>query len=190
MDLAQDIHLSLKEWDAFRHGYSPYRFAEAVDRNELGFPAWFMPNAPGAVVPSAQILKPMSSRRVRPGFWAQITPDVFRWYRGEIGYICIRFGALWSIVFLGKNPTALTFYCGSTPVMFRSYREAMWFFRRWWDQQIAGRDAIGPHGYFWTPILPTFPDPAAVGELAAFKNSLETADRAFWIKYDKLHLRA
>ena len=57
-------------------------------------------------------------------------------------------------------PTTLTFRCGTTPIMFRTYQQAMWLFRHWWDEQIAGRDAFGPHGYFWTPILPTYPDPA------------------------------
>lgn len=68
LDLAQDIRLSLKDWDAFRSGYSPFRFAEIIDCSDLNFPGWFMPNARGAVVPSAQILKPICSHRVRPSF--------------------------------------------------------------------------------------------------------------------------
>jgi hypothetical protein len=190
MQFAQDIRLSTKDWDAFRSGYSPFRFDAVVDRADLGFPAWFLPNARGAVVPSAQVLKPISSHRVRPGFWSPITPDVFRWHRGALGYATMRAGTLWSLILWGAHPTALTFRCGSTPVMFRRSQQAMWFFRHWWDEQIAGRDAIGPHGYSWTPILPTFPDPAAVAELAAFKSSLEAADRAYWLKYDCLHGRA
>jgi len=87
------------------------------------------------------------------------------------------------------HTTTLTFYCGSTPVMFRTYGEAMWFFRSWWDQQLAGQDTIGPLGYCWTPILPSFPDPAVVDELAAFRSSLQAADRAFWVKDDRLNGR-
>ena len=189
MELAQDIRLSSQEWDAFRRGYSPFRFEAVVDRGELGFPTWFMPNARGAVIPSARVLKPISSRRVRPGFWLQITKDVFRWYSGQITHTCMRFGRLWSIVCWFGHPTTLTFYCGSTPVMFRTYREAMWFFRHFWDQKRAGRDVISPLGYCWTPILPSFPDPAALDELTAYKDCLEAADRAFWIKYDKDHGR-
>lgn len=190
MDLAQDIHLPQKDWDAFRSGYSPFRFAEVVDRAELGLPVWFMPNARGAVVPSAQVMKPIAGRRVRPGQWAKILPGVFRQHRGELGRMTLRFGPLWALVWWGMHPLALTFRCGSTPVMFRSYREAMWLLRYYRDEQFnSDRNVIALHRYSWTPILPSFPDPAVVAELAAYRRSLEAADRAFWIKYDKSHGR-
>lgn len=103
MDLAQDICLTQKDWDAFHRGYSPFRFGEVVDRDDLGFPSWFMPNARGAVVPSAQVLKPISSRRVRFGFWSEIMPDVFREGRGQWAHITRALGTLCSLAPRASN---------------------------------------------------------------------------------------
>jgi hypothetical protein len=38
MDLAQGVRLSTKDWKAFCSGYSPFRFGEVADRNELNLP--------------------------------------------------------------------------------------------------------------------------------------------------------
>lgn len=169
----------LSDWQTFKTEFSRHRFQDVIDRSEIALPEWFMPSTWGAVVPSAQIMKPISWHRVRPAYWSEIAPGVFREGRGLLCMTVIRFGAFWSIVNWSSNPAALAFHFGSTPVLLRTYRDAMWLRRHLLKNQVA--NALG---YRWIPILPNDPDIAAVQALAAYKGSLELADQMFWSSYD------
>jgi hypothetical protein len=173
--------LSPEDWEVFRREYSPYRFSHVLDRRELTFPDWFMPYARGAVIPSARVMKPISSHRARPAYWYQITPDVFRGGRGPLAPAVNRFGRFWAVVNWGQCPKALAFHCGSTPVLVESYRDAIWLWTHLMREQLT--DAWG---YCWVPILPS-PDATLAREVAAYRQSLEIADRLFWMNYDAQH---
>jgi hypothetical protein len=38
------------DWEAFRKGFSPFSFAEVIDRSELDLPDWFVPLARGVAI--------------------------------------------------------------------------------------------------------------------------------------------
>jgi len=169
---------SLEDWESFRREASSYRFSEVLDRSELSLPDWFIPHARGAVVPSAEMLRPFPSELLAE-YWHEILPGVICECRGPLRMTLIRWGALWSFLNWHPSPTALVFHCGSTPVLFRTDREAICF---WW--RFCTEEPESVLGYRWAALLAKQPEIGAVRTLAGYKESLEIADQLFWADYD------
>ena len=148
----EDIRLSQTDWDAFLRWDSPLRFDEIIDRSKLGFPSWLMPNARGAVVPSAQVLKPISGRRV-PSYWSELRHDKFCVTRGSLKFTAQQFGSFWSLISWDGEPSTLAFHCGSTPVVLKTHIDAMSL----WSQLYLKEEAMRRLGYCWLPIFRSMP---------------------------------
>jgi hypothetical protein len=170
---AHPYTLSPKDWEAFRREYSPARFSQVLDRGAVNLPDWFLPSARGAVVPGGALLRDLSQHRNRPAYWHKLRPEIFRANVGALHLTVNRFGNLWAILGWGKGPEALTFHCGSTPVLLCSHREAMWLSQYPYTE-------LDNWGYRWTPILPTSAHALRAQALAEYTDGVEAADRLYW----------
>ena len=59
---ADHPNIGLSDWTNFRKDFSPYRFAEVIDRSALNLPDWFVPLARGAAVPSDVVQRKVGCR--------------------------------------------------------------------------------------------------------------------------------
>jgi len=120
----------LRDWNAFRAGFSPFYLDEVINRDEVHLPEWFMPLARGVATPSDALLRRVGHWDVRG--WFETDPGVFRLYLGGY-YLQVRQCGnqnLWAVEKLDNGPRpsvdeVLVFCSGGTPIFTRTPTPAM-----------------------------------------------------------------
>jgi hypothetical protein len=157
-------HVPKNDWRQFSSQLSPY-FKQAINREEIELPHWFVPLARGIVVASPYLLRSFAHRRRRPSGWAFLSPDTYQRAVGDtrLRVRRTRDGRFWTILRwppganLRSNKRAQTVVhgLGSTPVLAASRYQA---------QQLAElfEACRASAGLRWATVSPTW----LVGALA------------------------
>lgn len=152
-------NVTLNDWEAFRKGFSPFSFAEVIDRSELDLPDWFVPLARGVAIPTDHVLRKVGCRpgSHRPAYWTHPTRDLFHLSQGQWGLTVEKIGQYWFAKRwergtprfpVEKPDEVLVFPFASTPIVARTYQPVIRVAQhcRWNEPQ--------PFGYKWVTIRP------------------------------------
>ena len=146
---ADHPNIALSDWTNFREDFSPYRFAEVIDRSALNLPDWFVPLARGAAVPSDVVQRKVGCRpgSRRPAHWTHPSPDVFQANAGQQGLTVQKVCNFWMVGRwqVGMPAKVLVFAFGSTLIFTRTYQPAI---------RLAGPCFCEPQqfGYRWVTM--------------------------------------
>jgi hypothetical protein len=121
----------LRDWNAFRVGFSRFYLDEVINRDEVPLPEWFMPLARGVAIPSDALLRKLGDRDFGC-YWVETNSEVFRMQHMTY-YLQVRRCSddnLWTVERINNayRPTVdevLVFCFGATPIFARTHASAM-----------------------------------------------------------------